>query len=95
MHFADIPHFRKRLEERGLDENLAKRTYHEAREHYLDSFTGYKIAIAHIEWKGKIRWMALSYEQIGDEVIFVTIHLCRRNQIENRVKLGRWVGYEC
>ena len=77
-----------------MNEDLAKRVYHEAREYYLDSFTGYKVAIAHVEWKGKVRWMALSYEQIGDDVTLVTIHPCRRNQIENRVKLGRWVHYE-
>jgi hypothetical protein len=43
-----------------------------------------------VEYKGKRRDLALTYEETPHEIKFITIHPLKLNQKQNRIETGRW-----
>ncbi len=83
-------HLEFRLETRDIPYDLPRRIFEQAREHYYDSLTKHYIAIHRVEFQGKLREMALTYDKRKNVVEIITIHPIGTRQKHNRISSGRW-----
>ncbi|OGW94455.1 MAG: hypothetical protein A3K16_04225 [Omnitrophica bacterium RIFCSPLOWO2_01_FULL_45_24] len=82
-------HLEFRLNVRNIPHNLPKRIFQEAKEHYYDSATGHCMAIGKYEFEGKIRDVALTYDDKRYAIEIITIHPIRPYQKHSRINSGR------
>ena len=79
---------RYRLHLRGFDLTVVEHIVRYSSERYRDTVTGRLVAIGrHDE-----RLIVIPYESRGDELIPVTVHVTSRQQINVRVKSGRYTN---
>ena len=90
MNIVYTSHLEYRLKARGISYDLPKNIFRLAVEHYYDSITEHYIAICQVEFEGKTREMALTYDKSDDVVELITIHPIRLYQKISRIKSGRW-----
>jgi len=83
-------HLISRLNLRQIDQNLPKIIIRGAEQRFEDTVTGYFISIKRLEYCSKIRPMMVVYEDMGDEIVAVTIHPLEEKDIQAKVKAGRW-----
>jgi len=84
-------HLRYRLNLREIPEDSPKQVFDEADEYYHDNATDYNIAVKKIDFKGKFRELAVTYEEKSKTIDLVTIHPIKQNEKENKIKQGRWI----
>ena len=94
MKVVLIPHLKIRLKERKIPKSYPKIIIENHEEKYRDIDTEYNIVVRNMEYNGKLRPMAVAYAIIGTEVLAVTIYPTSRQEIENKLKRGRWVKNE-
>jgi len=87
-------HLRFRLALRRIPEQLPRRIYQRAKERFFDTETRHFVTVARARYAGKIREMAVSFEESGETVTLITIHPLKVHQKTNRIASGRWVPYE-
>ena len=75
---------------RNISQDLPGRIYQESRERYYDKETYHYIAIKEMEFKGKLRDMAITYTAISNRIEIIIIHPLRIYQKHQRIKTGRW-----
>jgi hypothetical protein len=90
--YAD--HLRLRLALRGIPEQLPQRIYLRAKEQFFDSETQHRVAVARARYAGKMREMAVSFENDGETVTLITVHPLKERQKLNRINARRWIPYE-
>ncbi|OGW82699.1 MAG: hypothetical protein A2987_03565 [Omnitrophica bacterium RIFCSPLOWO2_01_FULL_45_10] len=83
-------HLEFRLKIRDIPHHLPKRIFQEAKEHYYDTATGHYVAIDKCEFQGKIREMALTYDNKRYAAEIITIHPIKAYQKHSRISSGRW-----
>lgn len=83
-------HLEFRLKIRNIPYDLPKKIYQEAKVHYYDSITGHYIAITMCKFEGKLRDMALTYDNKRYAIEVVTVHPIRPYQKHSRINSGRW-----
>lgn len=94
MKIVYTAHLEYRLKARGISCDLPKNVFRLATEHYYDSLTEHYIAIRQVEFAGKTREMALTYDKSDDVIEVITIHPIKFYQKISRIKSGRWKKYE-
>jgi hypothetical protein len=92
IQYAD--HLRLRLALRQVPEQLPRRIYQRAKERFFDTVTHHRVAVARARYAGKIREMAVSFEDDGETVTLITIHPLKAQQKTNRINARRWVPYD-
>lgn len=92
IHYAD--HLRLRLALRKIPEQLPRRIYYRAKERFYDTATNHRVVVASARYAGKIREMALSFDEQEEIVTLITIHPLKTTQKTNRITSGRWISYE-
>lgn len=77
---------------RGIPHDLPRTIFEKASEHYYDNGTGHYVALHRIDFKGKLRVMALTYDRFEHEhrVELITLHPIKPYQKYGRIKSGRW-----
>jgi DNA polymerase III alpha subunit (gram-positive type) len=75
-----------RAELRGFDVSLVENILRFSKERYHDTCTGRKVVVGR---HGGLLVM-IPYEQSGDDIVPVTIHATTRQQINFRLKTGRF-----
>jgi hypothetical protein len=85
------PHLNFRLKLRNIPKNLPRQIFATSNERYFDSETQKSIAVKDVLYKGKVREIALTYEQNTDRITLITIHPLKNLQKTNRIKSGRWI----
>ena len=90
--YAD--HLRLRLLLRDIPEQLPRRIYLRAKEQFFDTTTHHRVAVVRARYAGKTREMALSFDDDGETVTFITIHPLKEQQKTNRINAQRWIPYE-
>ena len=83
-------HLKLRMKLRNIPHGLPKRIYQESRERYYDRKTSHYIAIKEMEFKGKLREIAITYTEISGQIEIITVHPLRIYQKYQRIKTGRW-----
>ena len=71
---------------RGFDLSLVEKILRFSEERYYDTGTGRKVVVGR---HGELLVM-IPYEQTGDDIVPVTIHATTRQQINFRLKSGRF-----
>ena len=84
MVWADYLNYRAGL--RGFDLLIAEKVLRFSEERYFDTVTGRQVVIGR---HGGLL-IKIPYEQVGDDVIPITIHATTRQQINFRLKSGRF-----
>lgn len=83
-------HLRDRLRLREIDEELPRQTILRAERVFRDMATGYRIAIANVPYLGTEHLMMVAFEVRGDFATAVTIHPLRVEDVEAKLRSGRW-----
>ncbi|MBI2674648.1 MAG: hypothetical protein HYX22_02855 [Candidatus Yanofskybacteria bacterium] len=83
-------HLELRLKVRNISRLIPKQIFKTSKEHYLDLETEKNVAVKKINYKGKLREMAVIYEKTGNKVILITVHPLKVLQKSNRIKTKRW-----
>jgi len=86
-------HLEFRLKQRNIPHELPKVVLQNAKEYYFDKMTGYYVAIANVDYKGRRKEFIVVFE-IEDKIVLITIHPIRNEQKVNRIKSGRWIRVE-
>jgi len=87
-------HLEFRLKTRNIPYDLPRRVFGQAKEHYYDNLTKHSVAIHKIQFEGKIREIALTYDRKKDSVEIITLHPIKPYQKLSRINSGRWKKYE-
>ena len=88
------PHIKLRLKERKIPQSYPKKIISQSESRYYDVLSNHRIAIKEFKYFGKVRPMAAVYDIIADEVQSVTVYAISYQEINNRLKSGRWIKYE-
>ena len=94
MKVVLIAHLKIRLIERGIPKSYPRIIIQNYEQKYKDLNTGYLIAVKNMEYKGKLRPMAVAYDIIESGAEAVTIYPTSKQEIKNKSKRGRWTKYE-
>ncbi|MDP3974180.1 MAG: hypothetical protein Q8P92_05115 [Candidatus Daviesbacteria bacterium] len=94
MKIVLIPHLKIRLKERKIPQSYPKVIIQNSEEKYKDLDTGYDIVVKNMEYNGKLRPMVVAYAIMELEIQAVTIYPTSRQEIENKLKRGRWAKNE-
>jgi len=90
MKIIYTAHLEFRLKMRNIPEDLPRKIFTQAEEHYYDNLTKHYIAIHQVTFEGKSKQMALIYDKKGETIEIVTVHPIRPYQKYSRVNSGRW-----
>jgi len=90
MGITYTAHLQFRLKIRDIPYNLPRKLYQQSKEHYYDNLTHHYIAISQIDFKGKLREMAVTYDKKKSSVEIITIHPIKPYQKYSRIISRRW-----
>lgn len=90
MKIVYTNHLKFRLRIREIPYGLPEKIFNQTKEHYYDKIAKHNVAIDSVELKGKIREMAVIYDELADRVEIITVHPLKPYQKISRVKSGRW-----
>jgi hypothetical protein len=90
MEIKYSTHMETRIRLRKIDHALPKEIYENAEERYMDTETGYTIAVKKVLIYEKERDVMVAYKPGDIDVKLVTIHPLKEGQKEQRLKTGRW-----
>lgn len=88
------PHLKIRLKQRGISQDYPRLVLERREEKYFDTATNHYIAVRKLEYNGKVRPMAVSYDIINKVIQVITIHPITDQEIKNKLKRNRWQKYE-
>lgn len=94
MKIIYTSHLEFRLKIRNIPDDLPRKVFKQAKEHYYDRLTNHYIAIHEVEYEGKMREMAAVYDKGKDSVEIITVHPLRMYQKLSRINSGRWKIHE-
>ena len=83
-------HLFTRLRLRKIPERLPRHIILKARSRFFDTETNLEIAVARAKFMGKTRDIMVAYRRRGADVLLITIHPLKLNQVKNRIASGRW-----
>lgn len=75
---------------RGIPYELPRIIYIHARRHFRDMQSDLEIAVYRTEYSGRVRELAITYRIYSLHVLLITIHPLKPNQLNNRIRSGRW-----
>ena len=90
MKIVYTAHLEFRLKMRNIPKSLPKKVFQNAIEHYYDNSTNHCVAIDKLEFSGKIREFAVTYDKKDDKIEIITIHPLKVYQKITRINSGRW-----
>lgn len=90
MKFVYRSHFEFRAQQRGISPRLAREIYEKGTEKFYDTLRNHHVVVLKKKFKSRMRNLLLAYDRIGDTVEFVTTHIIKDKEIDNKVKSGRW-----
>jgi hypothetical protein len=84
-------HLEDRLVLRHIARALPERIIREAQRSFTDTATGYQIAVATVVYRGADHLMMVAFEETESEIIAVSIHPLNGQDVERKVRNGRWM----
>lgn len=83
-------HLRFKLRVRGIPEQVPERIYRESKQRFYNHHSLRHVAILEVYYHRRRVLMMIAFDQLPDSVEIVTIHPITKDQIQDRVRLGRW-----
>ena len=90
MEIIYTSHLEFRLRVRNIPYDLPREIFGQSKEHYYDNLTRHHIAIQKMEFEGKLRELALTYDKDENIIEIITIHPIKPHQKNSRIGSGRW-----
>lgn len=87
-------HLKRRLRERKIPNSYPKKIFLNSTRRFFDTGTNHHIAVAKLQYAGKLKNLALSYDIIDEQVEMITVHPISDQEITNKIKSGRWIKDE-
>lgn len=85
------PHLKIRLKERKIPRNYPSKIISQPEIKCYDTLRNHYIAVKKLKYNEKPKPMVTVYDIIGDEIQIISIYPTSYQEIENRLKSGRWV----
>ena len=83
-------HLSFRLSLRKIPQDLPRIIYLRSRRRYFDIATDTAVAVMRARLNKRQRDIMIVYREDDDDVLIITVHPLKRNQLENRIHSGRW-----
>ena len=83
-------HLLVRLKMRGIPYELPRIVYQNAIRRFLDTQSDLFIAVLRTAYFGKRHEVAVVYRKDAGDILLITIHPLKSNQLTNRTRSGRW-----
>lgn len=90
MEIRYSSHLQFKLRVRAIAETLPERIYRESQQRYQNHHTLRHIAVMEAYYQRKRTLMMIAYDQFAGYVEIVTIHPITKDQIQDRLRDGRW-----
>ena len=87
-------HLKIRLKERKIPQNYPEKILSKPDAKYFDTLRNRPMAVKSLKYEAKIRPMVIAYDIIGEEFQILTVYPTNEQEINNRLKSGRWIKYE-
>lgn len=75
---------------RGIDRRLPERIIREAERVFVDTETGYWIALAEVPYGEGSHLMMVAFEKESDGITAITIHPLSQEDVDSKLRSGRW-----
>lgn len=90
MEIRYSDHLRFKLRVRDIPGQVPERIYRESRQRYDNHHTLRHIAVMQVHYHRHRTLMMIAYDRRADHVEIVTIHPITKDQIQERLRTGRW-----
>jgi hypothetical protein len=91
MKIVYTQHIISRLKLRKIPKSLAQKTYLERESELYDSIQNHHIALSKQKLFGKIRLLVIVFDKVKDKTELITLYPTTEKEVENRIKVGRWI----
>lgn len=88
------PHLKIRLNQRKISPSFPKKILSKPDFNCFDSQTNHLIAVKKLEYNEKLRLMVVAYDIMGSEIQVITVHPIAEQEIDNKLRRGRWIKDE-
>jgi hypothetical protein len=79
-----------RLSLRHIERALPERMICEAQRNFIDTATGYRIAVTTVVYRGADHLMMVAFEETESEIVAVSIHPLDERDVARKISNGRW-----
>lgn len=83
-------HLKRRLKERKIPNSYPRKVFVNSSKRFFDNGTSHHIAISKLQYAGKLKSLAVSYDIINSQIELITIHPISDQEINNKIKSRRW-----
>lgn len=87
-------HLKIRLKEREIPQSYPRKIVTRPDRLFVDTISNHQIAVKELEYNEKVRPMVVAYDIIESKVHIITIHPSTEEEINNKLKRGRWMKHE-
>jgi len=91
MKIIYTDHLISRLRLRKIPKSLAKKVYREKEAEFYDTIRHHYLALNRQELFGKIRLVVVVFDKFEDRIELITLYPTDEQEVDNRIKAGRWV----
>jgi len=91
MKIIYAQHLISRLKLRKISKNLAKKVYKNKELELYDVIKHHYIVLSRQELFGKIRLLVVVYDKSEDRIELITLYPTNEQEVNNRIKAGRWI----
>lgn len=91
MKITYTAHLISRLKLRKIPKSLAKEIYNNRKTEFYDTLKNHYICLSRQELFGKIRLLVIAFDKTEDKVELITLYPTNQAEVENKIKIGRWI----
>lgn len=90
MRITYSNHLRFKMQARAIPEQMPGQIYLESTQRYYNHHSLRRIAVMEVHYRQRRTLMMIAYDQTSDQAEIITIHPITRDQIQERLRAGRW-----
>jgi len=90
MRVTSSKHLRFKMQQPAIPDSVPERIYRESRQRFYNHHSLRQIAVLEVLHRQRWVLMMIAYDQTPEEAEIITIHPITRDQIQERLRSGRW-----
>jgi hypothetical protein len=90
MRVTYSKHLRFKMQQRAIPDSPPERIYRESTQRFYNHHSLRQIAVLEVLYRQHRALMMIAYDQMPEEAEIITIHPITRDQIQDRLRNGRW-----
>lgn len=83
-------HLKLRIKIRKINKNLPGKIVEHSESIYFDILTRHWVAVKKEKYAGKLRPIVAIFDKVDADTVIITVYPSDENEINSRVKKGRW-----